>query len=144
VKHYTNPDFVRLISEVELQDGLYPMMECHAHEIDDLSCRVAPRPPMSTGCEEPALFEVAYDPGATVQVPTPILDEDDNPDAPMGRKKQRRDENGELEFIYVEDVARTPSDVLQTVTVCANDDLMRLWPRFQHVIRDPDPATGGR
>jgi hypothetical protein len=142
VKHYTNADFVRLISEVERQDGMYPVVECHSHEIDDLS-KMGHKPAMSTGCEEAAIFEVAYDPQADVEVPTPVLIDDDSPDAPKGRRKQDRDDDGRLKSTIVVHPG-APSDTLSTATVCANDDLMRLWPRFQRVIRDPDPATGGR
>jgi hypothetical protein len=143
MKHYTHRDFVSLISEVERQGGVYPVIECHAHEIDELVCAAAKKPPMSTGCEEPAIFEVPYDQTAEVDVREPILVPDDAHGAPKGRSKQRRDEEGKLEFKIVTREGAPDGDTFATVTVCANDDLMRLWPRFQDKMRDRDPLTGG-
>jgi hypothetical protein len=126
VKRYTNRDFVHLMEEVEAQGGLYAALECHSEEIDDLS-KMGQKPAMSTGCEEAAIFIA-----------------DDAPDAPHGRTKQRRNDNGELEWTPVLREGNPSAGKAATATVCANDDLMRLWPRFQHVISDADPTTGVR
>jgi hypothetical protein len=145
MKHYTNPDFVRLIDAVESSGGFYPMEDCMAHEIDDLVSKIAPRPPMSTGCEEAALFDVAYDPAQPVEVNEVILVLDDSPDAPEGRHKADKDEEGNVRWKIVERPGENvPDDIRYTARVCANDDLMRLWPRFRHAIRDRDPITGQR
>lgn len=141
MKHYTNRDFVRLMDAVETDGGVYSVEECHSHEIDDLS-KMGQKPAMSTGCEEAAIFEVAYDPSATVTVPEPILIPDDSPDAPEGRKMQARDDDGRLRNRLVERKGEIRTD-FRRARVCANDDLMRLWPRFAAAMKDPDPMTGG-
>lgn len=138
MKHYTHTDAARLIDEVERQGGQFLAETCMSHEIDGLVCKAAPKPPLSTGCEEEALFLVPYDPSATVRVPTPVLEPDDHPDAPDGRQRRACDEEG-VELWTMEPDEGTPTNVLSAVKVCANDDLMRAWPRFAGVIRDRDP-----
>jgi hypothetical protein len=140
VKHYSNRDFVRLLTAVENDGGTYSGDECQYHEIDELT-KMGHKPALSTGCEEAALFDVAYDPSSTVDVPEPILIEDDDENAPQGRKKQRRNADAELEWTVVTREG-DDTDSFRTARVCANDDLMRLWPRYRNAMRDPDPTTG--
>lgn len=142
MRHYTQADEARLIEEVERQGGYYRDERCMAAEIDDLSIK-GHKPAMSTGCEEDALFMVPYDPSAPVNVNEPVLEEDPSPDAPSGRKRAKK-EDGEIVFNIVERPGEAMGeDMLPGVYACANDDLMRLWPRFRHVIKDRDPLTGG-
>jgi hypothetical protein len=140
VRHFSGPDFVRLIQEVERQGGTYPMEVCAASEIKELS-RPGHKPAMSNGCGEAALFHVNYDPSASVDVPEPLLVPDESPNAPMGRTKQRRDEDGRAEWSVVRREGVEGAGPA-TATACANDDLMREWPRYRHVIADVDPTRG--
>lgn len=146
MKHYTPGDEARLIDEVEAQGGRYLAGERHtSDEIDDLKLPDM-GPPLSTGCEEDALFLVAYEPFKTVEVNEPILEDDPDPSAPSGRKRQRKAEDGTPLYEVVErgGTGDGGEAVLATVQVCANDDLMRNWPRFQHRMKNHDPLTGNR
>lgn len=144
MKHYTLGDEARLIDEVEEQGGTFLQETCMVTEIDDLHMKGV-GPQLSSGCEEDALFEIPYDPAATVTVNQPLMEPDPDPDAPSDRKRAYRDEKG---FVVYESVEhKVPGEghgVLHTLRVCANDDLMRHWPRFQHRMKDPDPLTGNR
>lgn len=125
MKHYTDRDVARLIDAVEAQHGRYLHGEtCMAEEIDDLTLSNQ-GPPLSTGCEQEAMFLVAYDPFATVLVNEPILEPDPDPDAPSGRKRQRKSAAGEPLYEPVERGGTGSADgTLSTVRVCANDDLI--------------------
>lgn len=146
MKHYTPGDEARLIDEVEEQGGKYLAGERHmAYEIDGLAL-LKEGPPLSSGCEEDALFFVPYDPFKTVIVNEPILEPDPSPDAPSGRKRTRMGKDGAPLYEEVErgGTDSPPEGVLSVVKVCANDDLMRNWPRFQHRMEHTDPITGLR
>lgn len=143
MKRYTPGDEARLIEEVERQNGRYLPETCMAEEIDDLALPNM-SPPLSSGCEEDALFLVAYDPFATVEVNEPILEPDPDPDAPSGRRRSRKDAQGVTLYEVVERGGTgSPDGTLGTARVCANDDMLRFWPRFKHVIQHSDPLTGG-
>lgn len=142
MKHLTNRDFIRLIDEVERQGGVHVPERCIVEEIDDLAMKKLP-PALSSGCEEDALFDVAFDPYAAVKVNEPILVDDPDPDAPAGRKKAERDDYDNIVYRTVTHAAPVPAGhegTLHLMRACANDDLMALWPRFAHVITDSDPS----
>jgi hypothetical protein len=142
MRHYTPDDEARLIAEVEAQGGYYRDETCMSDEIDELSIK-GHKAAMTSGCEEEALFVVPYDPSVAVAVNEPVLENDPSPDAPDGRKRAKRDD-GEILFNVVERPGEvTPDEHMPSVYTCGNDDLMRLWPRFRHVIKDRDPLTGG-
>lgn len=111
-------------------------------EIDALALKNTP-PQLSTGCEEDALFDITYDPYATVTVNEPVLIPDDRPNTPKDRKRAKLDDDSNVIYTAVERRAEVPAGAdgeLRVLRVCANDDLMREWPRFQHVIQDRDPS----
>lgn len=142
MKHYHMSDEVRLIEAVEAQGGKYLPETCAADEIEYVMPDGSVRTPLSTGCEEDSLFLVAYDANETVNVREPILIEDPSPDAPKGRKKQKRD-GKTLLFTAVERSGEGEIGEKSTVRVCANDDLMREWPRFRGEMHHPDPMRRG-
>ena len=141
MKHYNDQDFVRLLEANEAQGGEYLAETCIPRHIKELDLKKA-TPVYSTGCAEDAVFAVAYDPSATVTVHEPVLIPDpQNKD----RKIQERDEDGTLHSHPVEhSVDGGNHGALHVLRVCANDDLMRHWPRFRKYILDADPMTGAR
>jgi hypothetical protein len=147
VKRYTDLDFVRLIDEVEAQGGRHLPERCMADEIEYDMPDGSVRHTLGNGCEEDTLFAVAYDGNATVEVEEPILVPDKRPGAPKGRRRQDIDENGTGRWQLVLHEGDADSGGVaerSTVHVCANDDLLRMWPRFRHVIHDGDPLLGTR
>jgi hypothetical protein len=139
VKHYSDKDFVALLEAVEAQGGDYAAETCKPRHIKELNLKQAP-PAFDTGCGEDALFHVPYDPYANVIVNEPkLIPDPSNKD----RKVQARDDDDNLLYTPVSRMVNHPArGELRSVRVCANDDLMRHWPRFQEVMEDPDPSTG--
>lgn len=148
MEHYTAADEARLIDEVETQGGKYLHERHMADEIDELRYDAAGKDLgtiMSSGCEQNALFEVKYDPYAAVTVNEPILEPDPNPDAPSGRKRTRIGDDGAPLYEVVERGSQNVIDNAPGVlVVCADDDLMRNWPRFEGRMEHADPLTGLR
>lgn len=145
MKHYTDQDFVRLIEAVEADGGKYLAETCVSEEYDFVMQDARVTRMIGNDCEEDALFLVAYDPSATVEVPTPILVPDTRSGAPKGRKMRKKNDAGQEEWTLETAVGdSTQEATLELVKVCANDDLMRLWPRFQRQMKDNDPVFGSR
>ena len=141
MKHYTDQDFVNLLEAVERQGGEYVPETCIPHRVKELDLQHA-KPVYSTGCAEDALFVVPYDAHATVTVDEPVLIPDPQN---ASRKIQKRDDDGTLHSHPVEHSDEGGSvGELHMIRVCANDDFMRRWPRFQDAMKDPDPMTGVR
>lgn len=142
MKHYTDTDFVRLIDEVEAQGGKHLPGRCMADEIEFEMTDGSVRHTLGTGCEEDALFRVVYDQNADVDVPEPILEKDSRPGAPEDRRRQALDEDGNGRWTVVHHKGSGDTVDRGTVQVCANDDLMREWPRFRHAMKHSDPVHG--
>lgn len=147
MRHYRDTDAARLMEAVADQGGRW-LDETHAspeHEFIMPDGRV--RTHIGTGCEEEALFLVSYDPTATVVVNEPRLVPDDNPDAPKGRHMALRDDDDMVVYDEVEHKGEPgpfPNEERSFVKACANDDLMREWPRFRRLMQHGDPTRGQR
>lgn len=153
---YTSTDFISLMGEVENQGGEHVDQTCTAEEIlfkqpDGTTQRV-----MSSGCGLDVLFDVPYDPSSTVLVPEPVLEVDegrsgwDDPDNgdhhPTHKTKMVQDPHSEdpskkvalVEYVEREgELLEGGTATLLPVRVCAQEDNVGMWPRFQHVIKDP-------
>lgn len=136
---YTTTDFIRLLSEIEAQGGEHLDEPCEAKEYpytkggeDKLY--------HAKGCAEDGshetMFNVAYDPTATVLVPQPILEPDPARDGRSKRSKKDENGNAMVEFVEYPGDDIGPLADKHTVRVCAGHDNVGAWPRFAGVIED--------
>jgi hypothetical protein len=137
----TPEDFMRLIDQVEKQGGAHLNATCTsdgiAYKMPDGQEKLI----LTTGCKEPLLFKIPYDPSETVMVPEPLLEADPNrsewTDANGDSRVTRRSKTETLptgaKRVLTEVVERSgqPNEgFLNSVTVCASDDNVAMWPRF--------------
>lgn len=139
MKHYTDRDFIALIDEIQEQEGRHLPERCMADELEFKLQDGSTQHVLGNGCEEDALFLVPYDPDEAVSVNEPILEPD--PDSPKTRKRQAMTTDGRPRWKVVPHGNPDVPAARSTVRVCANDDLMRAWPRFRDVIQDRDPGA---
>jgi hypothetical protein len=150
--NYASKDFIALMGEIDKQGGEHVDETCMWHEVDFKMPDGTTRHVKSSGCEKDMLFDVPYDPSATVLVPEPVLEEDPDRSGytdrtgtqrPTTRTKTYEDDEGRkfpvVEFVEregeVEEMAGTA--LALPVRVCAIEDNVGMWPRFRHVITDP-------
>lgn len=145
MRHYRDADAARLMEGVAAQGGRWLDETCASEEHEFIMPNGKVRTMLGTGCEETALFLVKYDPAETVIVNEPRLVEDDDPDAPKGRRKALTDDDDLVICDPVEhkgEPSPFPNEERAFVKVCANDDLMREWPRFRKLMQHGDPTKG--
>lgn len=150
---YAHEDFIRLMGEVEEQGGEHVDETCMWDEITFKMPDGTETSAKSSGCEKDVLFDVPYDPSATVLVPEPVLevdesrsgwDDDQGDHHPTHKTKLVEDPNDPdrriplIEYVEREgELAEGGVFTLLPVRVCALEDNIGMWPRFQHVIKDP-------
>lgn len=146
MKHYRDIDAARLMEAVAQQGGRW-LDETHAsQEHEFIYPDGTTRRMVDNSCEEEALFLVAYDPTEKVLVNEPRLIPDPSLDAPQGRRIAQKDADGIVIYDEVLHPGVPTADKGREgrgfVKVCANDDLMREWPRFKDHMRHSDPTRG--
>jgi hypothetical protein len=143
---YTNEDFVRTISAVEDQGGELLDETCAKDEIT-YEIEGKTKIEHTHGCENETLFEIPYDSGATVMVPTPELEPDPKRgtyldlagnECHVTRAVTTEDpETGEERVVFeMVEHEGDASAYPEAVKVCAVADNVGMWPRFAGTIRD--------
>ncbi len=137
-------DFLRLIDAVTDAGGKHLDEACTGEVLEYKDPKTKKVEKTTTnGCNQDTLFEVPYDPAATVAVPEPILEPDpdrsewtdENGDGRVTRRA-RKNEHGEPIWEIVMRRGRENDGYLSSVKVCALDDNVGMWPRFKGTMLD--------
>lgn len=119
--NYEQQDFLDLISEVERQGGELLERRCQGRTIRQQSgSGIQAYTANTTGCRKQSMFDVMYLEDHQVKMGDPGRFK------PIPRPRKHIERTGGF----------STTTEPQFATVCAIDDSMGLWPRFQHVVSD--------
>jgi len=122
---YTTSDFLALIDEIERQGGELLEGRCQGRTIrQQAKPGIESYQAMTTGCRKQSRFEIKYLDDTELQG----VFTDREKFKLMERPRRRIERPGGFHY--------EPEP--QFVTVCAIDDAVGLWPRFQNVVTDEE------